>query len=66
MELAQTVGDLHAEASNLANLGLAYAALDQTERAKDVCRQAIAIFEEIGSPNVEMVREILVEIETEE
>ena len=54
MELAQTVGDLHAEASNLANLGLAYAALDQTERAIDVCRQAIATFEEIGAPDVEM------------
>jgi tetratricopeptide (TPR) repeat protein len=40
----------------LANLGLAYQKLNQPEKACELWRQALRIYEEIKSPTAEMVR----------
>ena len=50
------------EGSALANLGLAYRNLDDTTRARQHLSQALAIFEEIKSPEAEKARRWLAEL----
>ncbi|HUW61974.1 MAG TPA: tetratricopeptide repeat protein [Candidatus Bathyarchaeia archaeon] len=45
---ARQLGDREAEGANLGNLGMAYAALDETRRAIEYYEQALVILREIG------------------
>jgi tetratricopeptide (TPR) repeat protein len=50
------------EGADLGNLGLAYAALGEAERARDYLKQALAILEEIRSPYAGWARRQLAEL----
>ena len=59
--ISREIGDRRGEGSRLHNLGLAYAAVGEIARARDLWQQALRIFEEIQSPDAETVRGWLAE-----
>jgi hypothetical protein len=52
--------------ADLGNLGLAYAALGERDKARDFIRQALAIFGAIESPYAEWARDRLKELRAKE
>jgi tetratricopeptide (TPR) repeat protein len=61
LEIAREIRDRRMEGSTLSNLGLAYRHLGDT--ARQYLSQALAIFEEIKSPEAERVRRWLAELD---
>ena len=55
--------DSQGEGNALGNMGLAYYALGQYNKAIEYYSQALATFEEIKSPYAEQVRKVLAELE---
>ncbi|MBA3240658.1 MAG: tetratricopeptide repeat protein [Acidobacteria bacterium] len=58
-DIAREIGDRRGEGNALGNLGSAYANLGETERAVECMEAAVKIFEEIESPNANVVRDWL-------
>ncbi|MEZ4673508.1 MAG: tetratricopeptide repeat protein [Caldilineaceae bacterium] len=56
LAISREIGHRQGEGSWLGNLGLAYRVLGQVERAMENYEQAIQIFDEIKSPNADVVR----------
>ncbi len=56
LEISRRFGDRQGEGSGLGNLGNAYRALGQVKKARQYLSQSVAIFEEIKSPNADLVR----------
>jgi hypothetical protein len=65
LAIAREIGDRRGEGADLRNLGNAHRALGQVAPARDCLRGALAIFEEIKSPDAERVRRWLAELEDE-
>ncbi len=56
LAISQEIGHRQGEGSHLGNLGNAYRALGQVEKARNYLTQSLAIFEAIKSPNADLVR----------
>jgi tetratricopeptide (TPR) repeat protein len=56
LAIAREIGDRRAEGGGLGNVGLAYRALGQVERAIACAEAALRIFEELKSPYAEQAR----------
>ena len=65
LAILREIGDRRAEGSNLGNLGIAYHALGQVEKARPMLTQSLAIFEDIQSPTAELVRKWLAELDAD-
>ncbi len=56
MEVCREIGHRQGEGNRLGNLGNAYRDLGQVEKARNYLTQSLAIFEAIKSPNADLVR----------
>ena len=63
LAIAREIGHRQGEGAHLGNLGLAYRDLEQVQKARKCLEQSLAISEEIKSPNVDLVRRWLGELE---
>jgi tetratricopeptide (TPR) repeat protein len=63
LAISREIGDRRNEGTWLANLGLAYADLRDTVRARELWQEALRIFEAIESPHTETVRRWLAGLE---
>ena len=61
--IACEIGDRRGEGAALGNLGMAYAALGDRERAITYTQDALEIFEQIESPYADMARKRLAELQ---
>jgi tetratricopeptide (TPR) repeat protein len=66
LAIAREIGHRQGEGNHLGNLGNAYRALGQVEKAKQLLEQSLDIFEEIKSPNANLARRWLAELEGED
>lgn len=62
LAISRELGDRRGEGNRLGNLGLAYRNLGETEKAIEFMEAAVKIFEEIESPNANIVRGWLEEL----
>ena len=63
LAIAMTIAYRHGEGAIVCNLGLAYRDLGEVGRARASLEQALQIFEEIKSPNADLVRQWLDELD---
>jgi tetratricopeptide (TPR) repeat protein len=63
LTIAREIGDRRSQGIWLVNLGSAYSDLGQEEKARNYLEQSLAIFEQIKSPNADLARGWLAELE---
>ena len=63
LETARAAGDRPVEAEALRSLARPLRALSRPEEAREVLREALAVFEALGSPEAVVTRERLAELE---
>jgi tetratricopeptide (TPR) repeat protein len=66
LAIAREIGHRQGEGNHLGNLGNAYRALGQVEKARKCLQQSLAIFEAINSPHADLVERWLAELENGE
>jgi tetratricopeptide (TPR) repeat protein len=57
LDISREIGNREGEGASLANLGIAYDSLGEKEKACSLCKEALAIFEAIESPNANVFRQ---------
>ena len=63
LAISREIGDRRGEGADLGNLGLAYAALGQVDKAREYLAMSLAVFDKIKDPRAEQVKRLLEELD---